>query len=315
MKASQIHCFFDCLSYIVDADPYLDSRPVYIGVWDSPFGITDEGILYYGTGIRINQLAAYFTTMYGSHLENWIDYDQSREDNWLLFKQQIIGESEYLIIMVDLYNLPNSLQYQKKHLPHLVIVQRRTEDGWYLIDPYFGWEGEVAEEHLEKSFGCANLLMGITIDANVLSQPSVESVSAQFIRSFNPNRSKMVSEVHRFIDRLENTQAESAWKHLHYKLENLAIISKRLRGYSQLFTFFSLEQGQNMDELRAVDKLVMMWDQFLVAVFRIGLLGKNGDIAALKSKLTSIKQHELTIKKKLLDAFEEWRAKNECFIE
>lgn len=308
MIKRQIHCFSDCLSYALEIDGRFDYRPVYLGVWEYPFHVHEEGITYYGNHIKLDTVIRDIEDVYGRSIYNWFEFDKSKLQNFAVMEREVDCQSTAVITMIDLYYLPYSQHYQKKHYPHLVLVQSRSEGKWLVADPYFGWSGEVQDDIMRQSFGCNDLHFGVSIYLNEMHEPVKEKISQQFLRYDNRSASLFTIEVERFIRKMMSPQGKHMWKDVQHRLEDVGVISKRFYGYGQMISFFT-EGGDISDDLNKVTELVKKWENFMLALFRFSILGKGE--SALFEKLEIIAAAELSIKQTLRECYEQWRKVHE----
>lgn len=309
MKQRQIHCLLDCIAYVIEQDGRFDYRPAYMGVWDYPIAVTKDGISYYGDGIRLDGVFKNLERMYGFTFQYWIRDEKSKEEHYAAMEEQAeSGQRLAIITLVDLYYLPHSLQYQKKHYPHLLLVDGRSGSDWLLTDPYFGWSGTVTETVMRQAFGLKKWFTGISLNLEHLHNPNPVAVSQMFQTCIRPQVSMLADEVRKYLEGLLLANSGGGWKNIQSRIEDVMIIAKRLHGYTPIFSYFTPATGVSLAaEEERIAALYRRWESLLLAIFRASLLGKPCNFNEISDKLQHNAALEKAIKESLVQRNDQWR--------
>ncbi|RKP54423.1 hypothetical protein D7Z26_13815 [Cohnella endophytica] len=306
MSKRQIHCGRDCISFAFEKDGRIDYRLLYLGVWDSPFKISNDGVSY-ADNEQKDTMFELVEELFRSPFINWLDLNKSRDNNISRLERQLENmDSKVILIMVDLFFLPYSNFFGKKHFPHVLIVESYKDNDWHCVDPYFSWEGNITSEIMRRAFGCKQYMMGVSLSLNTLQMPEWERVSSVFEKYDQKITNNLAVEVEKFILRLNACDAIGSLKDYHHSWEDLGAIYKRYRGYTYVISYFSQEQNDEDAEVK-VTELINKWESFMLSLFRLRLMGKEVDLINMLDKLETIKAIETSIRELLRKAFEQWR--------
>jgi len=310
IKAQQTHCFLDCLAYVIQLEQQFDERPLYCGIWNAPFSVTEQGISYFSDSIGMEGILSHFELLYGESITLIHDYTQPKPENYAAFKSLMAARTshQFLIILVDLYYLPYPNNcYQSRHRPHIVICHSFSTQGCLLIDPYFSWEGNVTFEVLEQAFAYEDLMSVILLDTKRMQQPEMTVIATSMKQQLELSPSLLYTEVIALIDRVIIIGIEFSLSLLYPWVEQVAVLAKRMNGYERIYSFFN--QALNIAGSEAsskVAKLVQKWDSFILAIVRIGITENHSGLVILRDKLIVIGQLELDIKADLIQLQHQW---------
>lgn len=132
----QAHCFLNGLGYGLEQAGW-DERPLYIGAWDAPFSVTEDGKLtYFSADITPSEYLRLFTRLYGEGAMEWYDYGAEKRDNLKRFLEVLRRNPDLpVLVQLDLFHMP----YQKERSKPCIspILSSYTECGainlWYTI--------------------------------------------------------------------------------------------------------------------------------------------------------------------------------------
>ncbi|MGG1516569.1 DUF6005 family protein [Paenibacillus oryzisoli] len=310
IEVKQTHCFLDCISYIIQMERRFDERPLYCGVWNAPFSVSENGISYYSDTIGMEGISIQFKLLYGTSITPIHNYRKSKSENYVSFKKHMAAktQNQHMIILVDLYYLPYPNKcYQVRHRPHLLISHHFTEHGCFLIDPYFSWEGYVSFETLDQAFAFENLLVMVMLDTSQMQQPEESVIASCMKQQLDLSPSLLYTEMMALIDRVVCIGSTYALDRLFPLVEQVSVLAKRFHGYVHIYSFLAQALDiQVSDTYSKADELVQKWDNIVLAIVRLGIVGKHAGLITLKDKLMAILQLELAIKQELLLLQEQW---------
>jgi len=306
--AQPIHCMLDCLAYGVRQRGY-DDRPLYFGVWDTPFEASDKGIYYYSDVVNADHLLVQFEQLYGKALIEWNDHGRGKRENFAALERELATPSRVVIILVDLFYLdyPNQC-YQSRHRPHIVVVEQTQEGHIYLRDPFLQWEGPISRAVLFQCYYCLGSNMGVSVDTLSLREPERRTASAYFAASFQVAASALITELQSFLRKSVEKEAEYPLETLHLAVEQAGVIGKRWNGYGKALSYFGemLDGGNDEETMNQVVLLVKRFETFILSVVRTAFAGNRGKLALLNDKLSEIGELELDIKRELWSRFQQW---------
>jgi len=168
-------------------------------VWDSPFEVTEEGIFYSGYD-QNDPFLRDIETIFDTKVHNWIIKGKSKEFNFSMLVSEVEKEDrQVILIMVDLYFLPHSNYFGKKHLPHLLLAEGRKEMEWELVDPYYRWNGLISDQMMRQSFGCEGAMMGVSLSLDRLQTPEWRNISVVFEKYRGDRTYFLAEELEKFI--------------------------------------------------------------------------------------------------------------------
>ncbi|MFD2878397.1 DUF6005 family protein [Paenibacillus rhizoplanae] len=109
----QAHCFLNGLGYGLEQAGW-DERPLYIGAWDAPFSVTEDGKLtYFSADITPSEYLRLFTRLYGEGAVEWYDYGAEKLGNLKKFLEVLRCNPDLpVLVQLDLFHMP----YQKKNV-------------------------------------------------------------------------------------------------------------------------------------------------------------------------------------------------------
>ncbi|UNK18923.1 DUF6005 family protein [Paenibacillus sp. N3/727] len=303
----QIHCLLNCLAHCIS--PKADARPLFFGAWDTPFAVEEDRLTYFSTLITNETYVSMFELLYEEKLEAWYDYQLSKEANYerLRHLAESITSGKHLLVQLDLYYLRyETRSFGHIHQPHFVIILHEQDRNWFLLDPYFAWEGFLTEEEMYNAF-CNNAFGGgFFLDTLKLLSPLKNAVCEQFEKEFAFERSQLAHEtkelVRRFMDEYGNRKAG-----LSKAFSQVGIISKRKWCYALAFDYFG-ESEANQSDMQVsdqVEKLVKGWNAFGYLAIRasMGVTSLND----LFQKVEQLEVQERQLKEKLWNVYQGWK--------
>ncbi len=310
MSKPPIHCLLDCLALAVRTETDFDDRPAYIGVWNAPFIADENGFAYYSETLDPDTELLQFESMYGKGIIRWNEASGSKEDNFRRLERECEGTERFrtVITLVDLYYMPYSaICYKLKHLPHIVNVLRRDDGNWFVKDPFFEWEGEVPNSVLFEALTCERLSAGVTVDGLMLREPEPENIARMFREQFSMEASQLVTVVDAYLRHIADGTPGYSVETLFATIGQVGIVAKRWKGFGLVAEFFADQGGGDSKELLlALEQLMIKWENFVLTVVRLGVLGKHEKLPDARFKLSQIAELEYEVKRRLWGLFGNW---------
>jgi hypothetical protein len=221
------------------------------------------------------------------------------------------GGARTVMVLVDLYYLPYSaICYGLKHFPHIVIVERQEERDWLLRDPFFEWEGPVSHTVLLQALTCEQLSAGISLQAEAAQEPAPETVSALFREQFDrTSRSPLIEGVDRYMKQIAEGAAGYAVEALFATIGQVGIVAKRWKAFGVIAGYFAEMSDASPDPaLRALELLLLRWENFVLAIVRLGVLNRPERLPDAQDKLLRLEALETEVRAELWKLFERWEA-------
>lgn len=307
-----IHCLLDCFASVVKEDGQFDYRPLYIGIWNDSFGVTEQGIYYYSDASGRIDWPDRFNQLYGNSLTLWFSSQVSKPDN-LLLMCNLAGKmtsQEVIIIRVDVHYLPYCQHYQAKHTPHFLIIDYLDGDQWHIRDPYFGWEGYLDQDTLWNAFGFMGSTVGYLINRRSFNEPDRQTVSLLMKEEAGLSSNRLAAEVETFVQIALQQNEGCIPKSLFASIEQVGVISKRLYGYLPVLSYFSeTDIGDGKPYSGQTSELVKGWESLMLSIARLGILGREADLRSIKDKLRRVEGMEAVLRRQLADIYGTWAEK------
>ncbi|MFD0669988.1 DUF6005 family protein [Cohnella sp. GCM10027633] len=314
MSKPPIHCLMDCLALAVKTATEFDPRPAYLGIWNAPFLADENGFRYYSETIDPDTEFRQFESLYGNGIQRWNDPTMSKDDHY----RQLVRHSESaarfgtVVTLVDLYYMPYSaICYRQKHLPHIVIVRLLDNGDWYVRDPFFEWEGNVANAVLQDAHTCERLSAGVTVDGRLLRAPGPVRIARTFREQLSMDESPLVAFVDAYLRQIAEGVPGYSAQTLYASIGQVGIVAKRWKAFGLVGEYFSDQGGGDSRELeKTMESLMLKWENFVLTIVRLGVLGKHEKLADARIKLGEIAALERETKLRLQEIFEKWEAAN-----
>jgi hypothetical protein len=310
-RLNQVHCLVDCYASIVKESCQLDYRPLYIGIWNAHFDVSEKGISYFHDSMDPYDWPGRFQLLYGKSMENWFVLTASKRHNFSTLVKLMNDREPHkvIVILIDLYYLSYSNQYGLKHSPHYVIVEHRSEHNWYIIDPYVNWQGYVSHIDMWNAFGFENYGAGIIVDTSLIHAPDYRVVSRCFEQEMALTSSRLLVEVDKFVHTSIINNGGYAPDKLFDAVQAAGVLSKRFGGYIYVFQYFAESCDVDTGAFHSsVEQLVKAWEKLMLAIARFQILKKEVDLQVFAAKMNHLFQLEMNVKKLLNDVFIRWRA-------
>ncbi|KOR76758.1 DUF6005 family protein [Paenibacillus solani] len=304
----QIHCLLNSLAHCIS--PKADARPLFFGAWDTPFAVEEDRLTYFSTQITNETYVSMFELLYEKKLETWYDYQLSKEANYERLRNlaESVTPGKHLLVQLDLYYLRyETRSFRNIHQPHFVIILQQQDGKWFLLDPYFAWEGILTEEEMYCAFFNNALGGGFFLDTENLLSPLKNAVCAQFEQEFALERNQLAHETKKLVRRFMDEPYEDSKAVITKAFSQVGIISKRKWCYVLAFDYFSESEAIHSDRqgFDEVEKLVKGWNAFGYLAIRASMGVTSLDKLLEKAEQLEIQERQL--KEKLWHLYQGWR--------
>lgn len=306
----QIHCWVDSYAYVVERNSKHDYRPMYIGVWNAAFESNEDGIYYFSNKLDAMNWPERFQRLYGVKITKWLEHRAGKQKNFEFLKQLMKDKvkDRAVLVMVDIFWIPYSFQYQMKHTPHVIIINEWDQTKWHISDAYLGWEGTISNEEMEAAFYYENLSMGVMIDTSGLQSPEKVIIDSMMEEEFNSPPGLLVREVVKFLNGVHSQEDGRMSKLLFASMEQVGVISKRMGGYTFVIEYFAKDNQSEAEEgVKKVRELVRSWEILMLSIARLAVLGSRMDFSKITQKLSEVERLELDVKQELRRVYQLWK--------
>ncbi len=310
-EGGQTHCLLDCFSYALQTgEAVYDDRPLYFGAWQAPIDVTEQGVSYYSRTVGYEAFVRQFEQLYGKSVRSLLDYGKDKPRNYIALHRQMKDKARdlFVLALVDLYYLPYPNQcFGVRHRPHIVIVDRRTETGCFLIDPFFSWEGDVPLHVFQRSFYYEDLGMCLLFDKRGVHDPERAAVARLFAENDFFAPCELIAHVETFIEQAMAEEAGRSLDSLFPSIEQTGVVARRWNAYRKAFSYFAeILRLPAAPYLESVAALMGKWEGLILSVVRIGILGKRSELHRLQEKIRQIGELEFSIRRQLESMYEQW---------
>lgn len=315
-RPRQIMCYLDCYAHLIEQNGRFDWRPMYIGAWNADFDSDGRGIYYFSTRRDSVDWPERFQELYGGKAVRWLNHQAGKTANYAALSglAKELGPGEAVLVMADLFWLPYSPQYRTKHIPHVLIIRGRTEEGWRIEDPYIGWNGCMSDPEMEAAFCYEDLAMGLKLDVSSLHAPRLPYMKRLLEDELESPPGPLVREVERLLTSAyeEAGSGEGGSKRLVACIENIRIISKRMKAYPLVIGYLAAEDAEEAEPgVTLAAELSKAWEVLLLHIARMSVLGSRMDFAPVARKLKDIEELEAGVKKELGRIYALWKIRFE----
>ncbi len=297
IRTDSIHCLLDCWAEILNTKN-IDYRPLFSGVWNAQFGVTESGISYH-TGMQdpLDWPDRCFR-LFGLTFTHWCGPEQANMDCLTEHLRLQEGREVAGIMYMDLYLMPYSMHYQVKHVPHSILVVYTGQpepEAWYIKDPYFQWEGTLPVDVMAKGF-----LMGFAVDFSNAHPAEDATVSSLFREDTGSAPCRLAMETERIVGEAVRQHGGYAPDHLLASVQEAGTVAKRFIGYQYILDYLSERTG--CDPRAGTDAVQLLrkgWESLMLVIARFCILKQPVDLAEFRKKLDKLEACEQTAKNEI----------------
>ncbi|WP_238651851.1 DUF6005 family protein [Paenibacillus piscarius] len=313
----QAHCFLNGLGYGLEQAGW-DERPLYIGAWDAPFSVTEDGKLtYFSADITPSEYLQMFTRLYGEGAVEWYDYGGDKLVNLKKFLEVLRRYPELpVLVQLDLFHMPYQKRtFQTMHQPHFVIVHGMRGGQFMVYDRYFEWEGLVAASHVHDAFLSNELGGGLLLHPEWLHAPDAHEVARIFEAAIatDPGERSLTGTVRRRIMQTAESPDRYPPAALKDAVSQLGILAKRKYSYGLLYQYFSEALNQGTEKYQEqLEGFIRMWSTLAYLAIRTSMPGRTGETGLLVDKVEQLHRTEQQLKEELTDVYHRWKPRFAC---
>lgn len=312
----KVHCIVSCLCEVIRERSAIDYRPFYMGLWDAPFDVTEDGqITYYQHDLNHSHYFVWFEKLFGAPVYEWYDAALSKEANLehLLNLIEHCPPDCYVIAQIDMSLMPErENKFHQKPFPHfLILVKTEHEDEWLMIDADFRWRGLVQKERVIQAFMENPFGGGFYVDSESIREPSREAVRAYFQRVFRWENE--LTDTLR--DRLAGIGRGEQGLHLDRvegAVKQLPVLAIRKYSYEHALMYFIEETGSSDEMFEVytdkVEELVRGFHNVQYQGMKLAMTGNGSLLPAILGKLEEMDSVEKEIKRELYRLYGLWEA-------
>lgn len=305
-RSGETHCLLDCYATLLNKKAGIDSRPLYIGVWDAYFDSNESGFSYHSDIADPKDWFARFRLIYGITSIRHENVHLNRQVRFNNLVEYMKNKPEHIevIMLVDLFYLSYSQQYQKVHTPHhYVVLEHITDEEWYVKDPYFAWEGTIPFDKMSESF-----LGSFIVDMQALHAADAGAIISIFEQDMNTLPNRLIVEIERFVCLAVERNAGYAPESLFDTIEQAIVISKRFWGYRHVYEYFS-EDGEDLTAVgnELIACFMKGLENLLLSIVRYGILKRQVDLKEFSAKVDKVHNLEIKVRTEIIQVFSMWK--------
>lgn len=310
----KVHCFVSCVSDGLKRNG-LDQRPFYFGVWDAKFAVSDRfELLYHAPDITQEFFRGWFERLYGVSVVEWYDPERIKLDNLAvllgLLKQR--GDTGSVMVMLDMFHLPErENKFNQNPFPHYLMLQETADpDTWFVHDPDYRWEGEIAKEKVIHAIMQPSVGGGYVFDNAEARAPYAEDLRAYFEACFIRDRNPLVDAVRAIVTAHLEERDGLALSDLGAAVRELPVITIRKYAYEHGFAFYwralKLPAAEFEGWCEEIEALVQSLKTLHYSCMKLAQTGDRALAADVFERFDEADRQEMKLKTKLAEVFDLW---------
>lgn len=310
----KVHCFVSCVSDGLKRQG-LDQRPFYFGVWDAKFAVSDRfALLYHAPDITQEFFRGWFERLYGVSVVEWYDPERTKLDNLAvllgLLKQR--SETGSVMVMLDMFHLPErENKFNQNPFPHYLMLQETADpETWFVHDPDYRWEGEIAKEKVIHAIMQPTVGGGYVFDNAEARAPYAEDLKAYFEACFVRDRNPLVDAVREIVTAHLDERDGRTLSNLGAAVRELPVITIRKYAYEHGFAFYwralKLPAAEFEKWCEEIEALVQALKTLHYACMKLAQAGDRALAGAVFERLDEADRLETKLKAKLAEVFDLW---------
>ncbi|MEL6520724.1 MAG: DUF6005 family protein [Pseudomonadota bacterium] len=285
----KVHCFVSCLCAAIKAQPGLDHRPFYFGVWDTGFHIDAAYRLsYHGPDVKHDHFRHWFHRLYGVEVVPWYEKTAGKEANLARFEKLLHQKSQtqHLMVMLDMFHLPErENKFNQNPFPHYVMIEKTDDpDVWFMHDPDYRWEGTLPRATILNAIAQPTVEGGYIFDRSSAKAPSDIVLREYFEAVFDTTRNPLVDGVRCILQAHLDPSKTLGLASLEQALRELPVIAIRKYAYEHGFAVFWRALDLPDQEFENwCDEIETLHQAFRTLQYKILKLAGSGDPALAKT--------------------------------
>ncbi|MBC6972268.1 Petrobactin biosynthesis protein AsbE [Bacillus sp. Xin] len=316
MTSIKVHCLVSCFCEIIKRRSDIDFRPFYFGLWDGDFDITEEGVIsYHSENISHDSYLHWYEKLYGIKVNEWYDHSKEKQTNVETFLELVETkpENRYVIVMVDMSLLPErENKFHQKPFPHyLMISKTNQEDEWFMLDPDFRWEGNMAKDKVIHSIENNPFGGGYFIDVQAVREPSQEAVESYFVETFKRDYNELTMKLKDLVIRMVNGEGGAEFSKLIAAVKQIPVLAIRKYSYEHAFAYFreTLQYSETEFDYWCdrVEDIVQGFTNVQYKVIKMAMTKNKEMLSSIVEKLNEMNEIEFAIKQELERQFVAWK--------
>ncbi|KJG04313.1 DUF6005 family protein [Photobacterium angustum] len=310
----KVHCFVSCVCEALKSKG-IDHRPFYFAVWDATFDVSERYQLqYHSDDINHQLFIDWYQRLFGGELIAWYDSEKTKLVN-LATMRALLGNksnSEHLMVMLDLYHLPErENKFNQNPFPHYVMLtETETPEHWMMWDPDFRWQGEISQDRIENAISQPTVEGGYIFNENALQDAPLNVVQDYFKLCFIEDENPLTNAVREIIQAHLDEKQGISLSDLPLALRELKVIAVRKYAYEHGFAYFGRALGQSDDDFEywcdVIEELIQTYTSIQYQVMKMAETKDLNLYTGIQYLLDKQDRTEKRIKKGLFDMYSDW---------
>ncbi|WP_426128720.1 DUF6005 family protein [Pararhizobium sp. PWRC1-1] len=314
----KVHCFVSCVCDGLKRQG-LDQRPFYFGVWDAKFSVSDRfQLLYHTQEISQEFFRQWFQRLYGVTVREWFDPDKTKIENLAVLLDLVRNRAKTgsVMVMLDMFHLPErENKFNQNPFPHYLMLQETPDtETWFVHDPDYRWEGEIAREKVVHAIMQPTVGGGYVFDRAEAKAPSAEELKAYFEACFLEDSNPLVDAVRKIVSVHIGGTDGIALSDLAAAVRELPVITIRKYAYEHGFAFFwralKLPAAEFETWCAEIEALVQSLKTLHYACMKLSQSGDRALAPTVFDRLDEAGRLETNLKAKLAEIFVLWCERN-----
>ncbi len=310
----KVHCFVSNVCHAVKQKK-LDHRPFFFGVWDAGFAVDRSWRLaYHAPEINHDFFRDWFERLYGPKIRQWYRADATKEENLVTMLELLEHkkESEYLMVMLDLFHLPErENKFNQNPFPHYLMIEN-TEDPnvWMVLDPDFRWEGKIEKQKVIDAIMQPTVAGGFIFDAAEIRKPAPVDLRDYFLACFHEDDNLLTRATREIVGAHVEGRDGVKLIELSTALRELPVISIRKYALEHGFAFFwrslQLSNAEFDTICDDIEALIQEFKTLHYAIMKLSQIGNDAFAAQVFEKLDELDAMERDLKRRLAQTYRMW---------
>jgi petrobactin synthase len=310
----KVHCFVSSVCHAVK-QKQLDHRPFFFGVWDAGFAVDKSWRLAYHTPeINHDFFRDWFERLYGPKVRQWYRPEATKDENLaaMLELLECKKESEYLMVMLDLFHLPErENKFNQNPFPHYLMLENNDDPAvWMVLDPDFRWEGKIEKQKVINAIMQPTVAGGFIFDAADIRKPSAVDLRDYFLACFHEDDNLLTRAAREIVRAHVEGRDGVTLADLSRALRELPVISIRKYGLEHGFAFFwrslQLSNAEFDTICDDIEALIQEFKTLHYAVMKLSQTGNDAFAARVFEKLDVLDAMERDLKRRLAQTYRLW---------